>query len=496
MAAKHILIIGGSVTGLGAALALSAQGHRVTVLEADSTPLPESPLAAFESWDRRGSPQTRHSHAFLARLHNWIRDREPALYQKLLDHGADLLRFTDIVGKTFENAELEPEDEDITLLACRRITFEWVLRRFVLDEGRAEFRDGVKVAGLIGEPATADTPPRVSGVRLDDGAGGGESLTADLVVDATGRRSVLGRWLEELGARPMRQDTEPCGIFYSSRFYRIRKDATPPVMEGAIGADLGYMKYGIFQADDGIFSITLAASPEDDAMRRVLRVGAFEAAARSIPAVAAWVDSAVSEPISDVHAMGKLQNTRRYFVDDGAPLALGVIPIGDALIHTNPINGRGCTLGIIGAQLLADALETHPDDALALALEFDRGIEREIVPWYEAGLAQDRDAMAVDAAQREGSDPFEPQQADGVVDPRAYMRSLLRDGLIPALREDLHVLRVFMRMFNLLEAPSDLLKRGDIMQRVIASYQKRGEREPVVLGPTRGEMVTLLKEAA
>ena len=51
---KHILVVGGSVTGLGAALALSADGHRVTIIEGDATPMPASHLEAFE-WDRRGS---------------------------------------------------------------------------------------------------------------------------------------------------------------------------------------------------------------------------------------------------------------------------------------------------------------------------------------------------------------------------------------------------------------------------------------------------------
>ena len=67
---KHVVVIGGSVAGLGVALALSQRGHRVTVLEADATPLPSSHQEAFERWNRRGSPQTRHSHALLARLRN------------------------------------------------------------------------------------------------------------------------------------------------------------------------------------------------------------------------------------------------------------------------------------------------------------------------------------------------------------------------------------------------------------------------------------------
>jgi 2-polyprenyl-6-methoxyphenol hydroxylase-like FAD-dependent oxidoreductase len=492
---KHVVVVGGSVAGLGAALALAQRGHRVTVLERDATPLPASPLEAFERWERRGSPQTRHSHAFLARLHNLIRERAPDLYAELLARGAEPLRFTDMVKKTFERPELRPEDEEITLLACRRITFEWVLRRHVLDGGRVDFRDGVEVTALRAQPDPATGLPHVRGVQLRRQGGAAEELAADLVVDASGRRSRLPRWLAAIGAPALREDSEPCGIFYSSRFYRLRDGIEPPVMEGAIGADLGYMKYAVFPGDSRIFSVTLAASPDDDVLRSVLRVPAFEAAARELPAVRAWIDPAVSEPISRVHGMGRLLNTRRYFVEAERPRALGVFPIGDALIHTNPISGRGCTLAWVGAFLLADALDAQPDDPLAFSLLLDRGVEREIVPWYEASLAQDRDAMQVEAAQRRGEDPFATQRSDGSVDPRATMRSLIRDGLIPGLREDLTLLRSFMRLFNLLEAPRDLMRDPALMQRVLAAWQRRDSRPPQVLGPSRGEMVERLRAA-
>jgi hypothetical protein len=259
-----------------------------------------------------------------------------------------------------------------------------------------------------------------------------------------------------------------------------------------MAADLGYLKYGIFPGDAGIFSITLCASPHDDELRRILRTRHFEAAAAALPALGAWLDPGTSEPISEVHAMANLENTRRWFVRDGKPMALGLFPVGDALIHTNPLNGRGCTLAWMNAELVAQALEAHPNDAMGFALGLDAAIEREIVPWYRATLAQDRDAIRVASAQRRDLDPYAFQRQDGSVDPRAYMRSLVRDGLLPALREDLVLLRAFTRVFNLLEAPTDLLKDPDVLQRVIAAFERRGERPPVARGPDRAEMLEYL----
>jgi 2-polyprenyl-6-methoxyphenol hydroxylase-like FAD-dependent oxidoreductase len=493
---KHIVVVGGSVSGLGAALILGQDGHRVTVLEKDATPLPASPLEAFESWDRRGSPQTRHSHAFLARLNGILKRRAPELREALLAHGVEELRFCDMARESLgPDIELLPEDEEIVLLACRRITFEWALRRHVIDSGRVEFRDGVEVTGLATEKP-AGTPPRVTGVHLKDEKGALQTLGADLVLDASGRRSKLAHWLEAIGAEPMQKDSEPCGIFYCSRFYRTRDGADRPELGGVMGSDLGYMKYGIFPGDAGIFSITLCASPDDDEMRSILKTPCFEEVVRALPATRDWVDEKVSAPISDVHAMANLNNTRCHFVADGAPLALGVQPIGDALIHTNPLNGRGCTLAFVNAEIVSDALRAHPDDPLAFALAVNEGVEREIVPWYQATLAQDRDATLVTRTQKQGADPYRFQREDGSVDTRAYMRALLREGLVPALREDLGVLRAFMRVFNLLEAPSDLMKDPQILQKVLQSFERRDQREPVVQGPSRQEMVEQLAAIA
>ena len=496
MTPKHVVIVGGSVTGLGAALALGNDGHRVTVLERDATPMPVSHVEAFEKWDRRGSPQVRHSHALLGRLYCLIRDHAPDLLAKLLACGAEELPLISMARRALPNASAEPGDENVVLLACRRITFEYLLRRHVLDSGRVEFRDGDEVTGLATASDSPQGPPRVTGVHLLRADGAREVLHADLVADASGRRSKLGDWLEAIGAPRPREDAEPCGIFYSSRFYKLREGAVPPPLASGMGQDLGYMKIGIFPGDARIFSVTLAASPDDDVLRALLRTRGFERSAAALPILRGWIDPATSEPISDVHGMANLRNLRRYLIRDGEPLALGVVALGDALIHTNPIAGRGCSLGWVSAFLLAESLRKEPDDLRALALLFESEVEREIVPWYEIQIQQDRDAIEVDAMQRRGENPFKLQRDDGSQDPKAFMRSLMREGLGHALREDIHVLRAFMRVLNLLDGPQDLMKRPEIFQSVLRAWNERHTKPPLAVGPSRAEMVDLLRSAA
>jgi len=484
----RVIVVGGGVSGLGSAMVLARQGHDVTVVERDPTPMPQSADEAFE-WDRRGAPQVRHSHAFLGRLVGLLRTEYADVYAALLAEGASEIRFGDDLPPTITNFERQPGDDELVMLACRRTTFEWVLRRAGVAEGRVSFRVGVGVDGLITAPsATAplEGVPHVVGVHLEDGS----SLEADLVVVAAGRRAALNDWLDAAGAAPVREELDDTGIVYFSRFYRLHDGAEYPPRSGPIGGDLGYLKYGVFVGDNRTFSVTLATLTSDDELRRRLADPVvFDACARQLVATAPWLDGRADPLSPEVFVMAGLINRWRYYVPDGQPVATGVLPVGDAVACGNPLYGRGCAFAFWGAHLMAEAIAAHPDDPVATAIAYDDALMREVFPWYKAGLDQDAEARRVAAALMDGEDP------DGdTSDPRTFMRSVFRDGLMPALRSDAVVLRAFFRTFNLLCAPEAMMTDPDVSARVLAAWQDRENRPPEpLLGPAaRADLVALL----
>ena len=481
-----IVVVGAGVSGLGAALALSRDGHRVTLLERDSTPLPPDPSSAFH-WDRRGAPQVRHSHAFLARLYGLLRTSYPDVLADLLEAGATELRMTENLPPQMTDRTPRPGDDELVMLACRRTTFEWVLRRAVLASSDCSILDGVAVEGLVAEAASNGDAPVVTGVLTSKGP-----VSADLTVVAGGRRSTLPDWLAAIGAGPVPEEVEDTGIVYYSRFYELVEGAEIPPRDGPIGGDLGYLKYAIFQGDNGTFSITLATPTDDSVLRGALStIEAFDTTAALLPATKAWVDPAVSRPITEVHLMAGLLNRLRTFVVDGRPLALGVHAIGDASVCTNPLYGRGCATGFWHADLLAGVVRQHPADLFAQAVTLHELTTEHLLPWYRSSVTQDAEARRIAAAILAGEDLDDPN------DPRAFMRSVLREGLAPAMRTDPEVFRAFIRTFNLLVPPDTLLSDADIGARVLAVWNDRENRVPEpVLGPPRPELLDVLGLAA
>ncbi len=492
----RVVIAGAGIAGLAGALALARDGHAVTVVERDASPMPATPDEAFSAWARRGAPQVRHSHAFLARLRNLLQDRAPDVLERLLASGATEIRFTDHLPETLTDREPRPGDELLVALACRRTTFEWVLREHVLACPGVTFLDGVDVVGL---DATLGTRPRVLGARVRDADGPAESrpgestIPADLFVDATGPRGGSERWLEAAGIVEMPAEVHDTGIVYLSRFYRLLVGADMPVGEGPIAGDLGHLKFAVFVGDNRTFSVTLAVGSHDAELRRPLaHVRGFEAAAATLEPAQEWFDGR-AEPITDVHLMAGLRNRKRQFVAFERLIADGFVAIGDASICTNPLYGRGCSLALVHAFGLADALRDNAGDLEAALLAFADFTEQELDPWFRAAVLQDEESKAAAAAVNgtggaDGSDL--PADDD---EQRAMLRSLMRDGLFPALQTSPVVFRAFLRWFNLLARPDALISDGEVISEVMVAYAARDSRPPPpTFGPTRDELLALL----
>lgn len=426
---NHVAVVGAGVAGLCSALALARSGHRVTLIERDAAPAPASVEEAF-SWARRGAPQFHHSHVFMPRLRLLWRDRFPDVYKALLDAGVPEHEATTLFGAD--------AGDDFLLMPCRRTTYEWVLRRVIDADPGIEMRTGTAVVGLVGSEGADGAAPTITGVRLADGT----AVDADLVVVTSGRRGDVPAWLAEFGVE-IPEAAEDSGICYLSRFYEALPDHEIDPFGYAVARRAGIAFCG-FEADNRTLSITMVVDPSDSEMRRHLREPAnFDAACRLMPELAPLVDPEHFRPLTEVHVMGGLVNRLRTFTDGaGAPLAKGLLAVGDAYLVTNPAYGRGCTIAMIQAVLLADALVAHPGDFAAQVSAFEAANASEVVPWYYLSVLLDQ----VNRNADDGAD-----------------FTLGATGSSGAFAGNPEVATAIARVFAMIDPPSVLWERPEIM---------------------------------
>ncbi len=488
MPGENILVVGAGIAGLNAALALSQPERRVTLIERDPPPPDASADAAFDVWQRRGVGHLRHSHAFLARLYLLLREKYPDLLQQLLNAGCRELRFEDGIPATLRDSYVPAqEDDDLTILTSRRTTLEFIMRRYVATLPGVTFKTGTRVKGLVHEHGK-DGTPKITGITVDN-QGEEQTLTADLVVDAGGKNALGMDWLKASGV-DVREDIEGAGILYYTRHYRLRPGQEEPE-RGKLpgGADLGYIKYGVFPADNGCFSITLAVPEvEMEIRRRIVHPEVFDTICRSLPAMAPWIEETRAEPKSKVYGMGELKSQWRHLVENEQPVVLNYFPIGDNLIRTNPLYGRGCSFAAVEAQALANAL-AKTDDPAERARLYHAEVSQEVRPYYDSMLKQDR------AAIRRATNGLNPDYEAGVK--ARIAKSFIEDAVNIALRSDIDLLREAMHGFHMLNHPDAWLKKPKNFFKVMRVWARGKNRNKAYylpsIGPNRQEMFELLE---
>ncbi|HVX18205.1 MAG TPA: FAD-dependent oxidoreductase [Acidimicrobiales bacterium] len=481
---EQVVIVGGGIGGLGSALLLSRAGHQVTVLDRDDLTARPDPDAAFEG-ERRGAPQVRHTHGFLARLTGVLREHFADVLDDLHDAGA----YEVGLEGPAEDPRANPEEPRI--LIARRTTLEWALRRAVATDGRIECRSGVAAESLAGDPASDGAPAVVRGVRLSgEGADAAEVLDADTVIAAGGRRQNVPALLAPLGVT-ITEAEEDTGIIYLTRWYRHREGWVPDG-EAKLAGDLGFVKYLVIPGDAGTISATLAIPSNDREVRAALLDGdRFDRAVAMLPGPDHVMADGVDAPIGPVNPMGGLVNRIRTFVDaGGAPLVTGLHAVGDAHTCTNPFYGRGCSLALVQACLLADAFAAHPDDAAARVAAYEAASRRDVEPWYHVSGATDSFGRAA-ARRRQGGEGDADIAGDG--DDSGQLALAMRAVILGGATDPVIGQGVW-KVMNMLATPDQLFLDPEFMSRVQALMA-----DPAALGagfPTGPDRAELLAAVA
>jgi len=465
-----ILIVGGGICGLTSALLLARDGHDVTILDRDTHPPPQSPLDAWDRWQRDGVRQFRQPHNLMPGLRLLLEAELPDVQASLAAAGASRFDLLHPLPPFLSDRSPRPVDDQLWTLTARRPVAEWVFAREAEQNHGITVRRGIHVTGLIRGTAAIGGTPHVVGVR----AAGGEEIRADLVVDASGRESPSAQWLAAIGARAPYEEQEDCGFTYYTRYFHCSK---APERAAPVLTAFESMSLLTLPGDDDTWSITIFVESGDQPLKNLRHEHQWSAAIRACPLHAHWIDG---DAITDVLPMAGIADRYRRFTVDGTPVATGFVALADAWACTNPSAGRGLTVGALHARLLRDVLRSCSDQG-EIAREFDRRTESEIAPWYHAQIAVDRARFGQMMAAREGRPAPRPN------------RLAARIGILMSLMLDPDLFRASLEYIGTVTPVQTILERPEVAERIHAARDAMKEAPPMQIpGPNRKELLELV----
>ena len=424
------VVIGGSMGGLLAARVLSESFGEVTVIERDR--LHDGPDV------RKGVPQARHLHVLWAGGLEVVERLLPGVGSELVAAGAVPLNLpTEMAWLTPADRWTQPFPATQHLISATRALIEWTVRRHVEKVPGISIRTEHEVRSL-----TLGPDGDVSGLTARNRSNGttAQLLSADLVVDASGRGSKLPEWLRELGRPVPEESTVDSLLGYASRMLAVPagfsarwkaayvQPAAPVHPRGGI----------MFPIEGNRWLFTLIGGGGDYPPTDELGFRKFAASLRS-RLLADILE--VTEPVSPIWGYRRTANRWRHYEKLTMPGRLLVL--GDSLCAFNPAYGQGMTVAAKEAEVLADLLADCSSTAdLPRALA---GAQREIAkrvkgPWMLSTGSDLRYPTTVGATQT---------RMDKLVN--KYL-----DRVLAAASEDPAVNAAFLRVLNLIDEPQAL----------------------------------------
>ena len=428
----------------------------MTVVERDR--LPDRPA------QRPGVPQARHLHVLLPGGERALEQLFPSYADGLITAGGVAM---DVPGDIawLNPMGWMPRFDRHRMMSASRELIEWYTRTRLGETPNVEILDGIKVGGLV---PTADGRG-VGGVRLARAGEDGEwsVLRADLIVDATGRRSRSVEWLEELGYERPAETRIDAGVAYATRTYRRVRGATLDDQEArgifvqarpAEGSRLGAM----FPIEGDRWIVTLQGAggdtpPTDDA--------GFVGFARSLRSPILHDAIRFAEPLTPAVAFANTANRRRHF-ERLRRWPDGFVVVGDGVCAFNPIYGQGMAVAAQTAVALGAHLATHLRRQATFA-GFARRMQRRV-----AGCG---DAAWMIAT---GDDLRLPTTTGATASAATRMQHRYLDRVMTAATNDEVVAGALLDAFFLLAPPTSLF-RPSILARVM-----RYSDVPYTVAPT------------
>ncbi|MFL6465341.1 MAG: FAD-dependent oxidoreductase [Bryobacteraceae bacterium] len=425
------------MAGLLAARVLADHYEQVILVERDSFP-------EEIGEQRRGVPQGRHAHGILASGANVLDEFFPGISDQLVQAGAVPTDIARDIRRYLAGGCLSRFESRLRGLCSSRPLLEAMVRARVKSLPNLLMCENRPVQALLATPDNR----RVTGVRM-----GCETLSANLVIDTTGRGSRSPQWLEAMGYQRPREDRVEIALGYTTRYFRRSPEQCNGDIVTLVAPTLEGKRGGVMLAqEDNCWIVTLFGYFGNYAPSEL---AGFLEFAKSLPAP--YIHDVIrnAEPVGEP-VSARFPASVRHRYEHLQRFPDGYLVFGDAISSFNPIYGQGMSVAALQAVELNTALQ-EDSDTLAPRF-FARAAKVVDIPWSIAAGSDLR--MPEVTGQRNAMVKFK----------NWYMTKLHR-----AAHHDRALTLAFLNVANLLVPPGSLV-HPRIMLRVLWGNWRRREK--------------------
>ncbi|KAA9023829.1 NAD(P)/FAD-dependent oxidoreductase [Niallia endozanthoxylica] len=436
---QKAIIIGGGISGKLAARVLSDFFKEVIVIERDNRPIGPFP--------RKGARQGEHIHALLLAGQYGLERLFPGITEKFYTTGAVEMNSTKDLSWFHHGVWKLRYDGHYRTTLQTRPHLEWHIEQSIDNLSNVTVFYNQSVRNILYHAKKN----RVYGVEIVDKEKNIRTLTADLIVDASGSSSITTSWLETLGIQIPREQAE-IGLTYVSKFYQLPDNKTRDWKIKMIYPDPPAEKIGgtVSLVEGERYTVTIMGYQNAIKEKEVVKNDqGFLELAKKLPQLDIYHEIKDGTPLSatSIYRIPKIIWKR---FDQVKQLPNGLMLIGDTICRIDPVFGQGMSIAVFEALALQKIFQDGNCSLQKNIINFHKKARRIISPIWNMVVTEDF-------------------RYPGIIDKKPISLSIQqwyakKIFLLSSQHQDIY--DSFAKVMNLLE-PMTILIKPEILKRVL-----------------------------
>jgi 2-polyprenyl-6-methoxyphenol hydroxylase-like FAD-dependent oxidoreductase len=350
---EKAVIIGGGISGKLAARVLSDFFQEVIIIERD--PEPQGPFP------RKGAPQGEHVHALLLAGATGLEELFPGISDKFNASGAIKINSTHDLAWFHHGVWKLRFAGDYTTILQTRPHLEWHIEQYIKSISNVNIQYGQTVQKYLYN----EVEKRIIGVEIIGGSNSKRTITADLVVDASGASSLSSKWLEKRGVHIPREQVK-IDLCYFTKTVQLPENENRDWSIKLIYPNPPHEKIGgvLSKVEGNRYIVTFMGYHNEINEKKILKSdNDFFEIAKKLPKPDIYHELKDATVFSDTSVYRVPKITWRRF-DKVKNLPNGLLLMGDTVCRIDPFFGQGMSIAVLEAlelkKMLANQTQTNP----------------------------------------------------------------------------------------------------------------------------------------